>query len=49
MRVTLIVLLAVVWLFSRATGYTLHGRADILPVLAFLVALFGGRKRPKPA
>ena len=48
MRPTLIVLFMVVWLYTRATGYTLGGRADVLPVLAVLIALFGSRERPRP-
>ena len=47
MRPTLVVLLTVVWLFARASGHTLQGRADILPVLALVIALFGIRRRPR--
>jgi len=49
MRPTLILLFMVVWLFARVSGYTLGGRVDLLPVLAIVIALFGGRQRPKPA
>jgi hypothetical protein len=49
MRLTLTVLLAVVWLYSRATGYTLGGRTDLLAVLALVIALFGGLKRSRTA
>jgi hypothetical protein len=49
MRPTLIVLCTVVWLFAVASGHTLQGRADVLPVLALVIALFGGRHRPRPA
>ncbi len=45
MRLTVILLLAVLWLFARVSGYTLHGRADALPVLALLVALSGRLRR----
>ncbi len=48
MRPTLIVLFMVVWLYARVSGYTLGGRADVLPVVALLIALFGGRQRPRP-
>jgi len=49
MRPTLIVLFMVVWLYARVSGYTLNGRADVLPVLALLIGLFGGRQRSRPA
>jgi hypothetical protein len=48
MRPTLILLFMVVWMYAQVSGYTLGGRADVLPVLALLVALFGGQ-RPRPA
>jgi hypothetical protein len=48
MRPTLIVLFLVVWLFARVSGYTLGGRANVLPVVALLIALLGSRQRPRP-
>ena len=47
MKPTLILLLTVVWLFARVSGYALDGRADLLPALALVIALFGG-PRPRP-
>ena len=45
MRSTVVVVLAVVWLFARVSGHTLEGRADVLLVLALVIALFGRRHR----
>jgi hypothetical protein len=49
MRPTLIVLLTVVWLYAQVSGYTLGGRADVLPVLAIVIGLFGGGHRSPSA
>src|SRR5262249_47945879 len=48
MRPTLILVFLVVWLFAEVSGYTLGGRVNVLPVLALVVALLGGRQRPRP-
>ena len=48
MRPTLILLLTVVWLFARVSGYTFGGWVDVLPVLAVVLALFRIRPRPRP-
>jgi len=44
MRLTLILILTVVWLYGEVSGYTLGGFINVLPVLAIILVLFGGHR-----
>ncbi len=46
MRPTLVLLLMVVWIYAKVSGWTLGGREDVLPVLAIVIGLFRGREGP---